>query len=50
MKTTLEKDGMISPGDRDLFVTTDDPRVAVDRILDYMRQVGPPEATPRGLG
>ena len=50
MKTTLEKDGLISPGDRDLFVTTDDTRVAVDRILDYMRQIGPPEVTPRGLG
>jgi uncharacterized protein (TIGR00730 family) len=50
MKTTLEKEEMISPGDRDLFITTDDPRVAVDRILDYMRQVGPPEVTPRSLG
>ncbi len=50
MKTTLEKDGMISPGDRDLVLTTDDPHEVVDRILDYMRRVGPPEATPRGLG
>jgi uncharacterized protein (TIGR00730 family) len=50
MKTTLEKDKMISPGDRDLFVTTDDPQFVVDRVLDYKRQVGPPEVTPRGLG
>ena len=50
MKTTLEKDGLISPGDLDLFVTTDDPHVAVNLILDYMRQVGPPAVTPRGLG
>jgi hypothetical protein len=50
IKTTLEKDGFISPGDRDLYVTTDDPHDAVDRILDYMRQVGPPEVTPRTLG
>ena len=50
MKTTLEKDGMISPGDLDLVLTTDDPHEAVDRILDYMRRVGPPEVTPRGLG
>jgi uncharacterized protein (TIGR00730 family) len=49
-KTRLETDGMISPGDRDLFVITDEPRVAVARVLDYLRQVGPPEVTPRGLG
>jgi uncharacterized protein (TIGR00730 family) len=50
IKTTLEKEGMISPGDRDLFITTDDPHEVVDRILEYMRHVGPPEVTPRGLG
>jgi hypothetical protein len=50
MKATLEKDGLISPGDRDLYVITDDTKIVVDRILDYMRQVGPPEMTPRGLG
>jgi len=50
IKTTLEKEGMISPGDRDLFFITDEPRVVVDRVLNYMRQVGPPESTPRGLG
>jgi hypothetical protein len=50
MKATLEKNRMISPGDLDLFFTTDDPHAAVERILDYMRQVGPPEVTPRALG
>jgi len=49
MKTTLEKNNLISPGDLDLFVTTDDEQVAVNRILDYMRQVGPPEEIPRAL-
>jgi predicted Rossmann-fold nucleotide-binding protein len=50
MIATLEKNGNISPGDCDLFVITDDPQDVVKRILDYMRQVGPPEVTPRGLG
>ena len=50
MKSTLEKNGMISPGDCDLLVTTDDPQEVVKIVLDYMRHVGPPEVTPRGLG
>jgi hypothetical protein len=50
MIATLEKNGMISPGDCDLFVMTDDPQDVVKRVLNYMRQVGPPEVTPRGLG
>ncbi len=49
MKGTLAKEKMISPGDLDLFLVTDDVEVAVQRILDYMRQVGPPEVTPRAL-
>jgi len=49
MKTVLEKNKNISPGDLDLFVMTDDPQEVVDRILDYMKQVGPPEVTPRAL-
>jgi uncharacterized protein (TIGR00730 family) len=49
MKTVLEKDKNISPGDLDLFVITDDPKEVVDRILDYMRKVGPPEVTPPTL-
>jgi uncharacterized protein (TIGR00730 family) len=50
MKSVLEKDRNISPGDLDLFVLTDDPQEVVRRVLDYMREIGPPEVTPRGLG
>jgi uncharacterized protein (TIGR00730 family) len=49
MKGTLAAEKMISPGDLDLFYLTDDVDAAVQRILDYMRQVGPPEVTPRAL-
>jgi uncharacterized protein (TIGR00730 family) len=49
MKGTLQTEKMISPGDMDLIFLTDDVDVAVERILDYMRQVGPPEVTPRAL-
>jgi hypothetical protein len=49
MKATLQKNKLISPGDLDLVLVTDDPQVAVDRILDYMREVGPPAVTPRAL-
>jgi hypothetical protein len=49
MKSTLTNEKMISPGDLDLFFVTDDVHAAVQRILDYMRQVGPPEVTPRAL-
>jgi len=50
MKSTLEKDNKISKGDLDLVTITDDPKVAVNLILDYMRTVGPPEVTPHTLG
>jgi uncharacterized protein (TIGR00730 family) len=50
MKATLEKNKFTSPGDLDLFTITDDPQVAVNLILDYMRKTGPPEETPRTLG
>jgi uncharacterized protein (TIGR00730 family) len=50
MKTTLEKDKLISPGDLRLVTVTDDPQVAIDVILDYMRKVGPPEVVPHTLG
>jgi hypothetical protein len=49
MKSVLEKRKLISPGDLDLFTITDDPQEVVSRILEYMRQVGPPEVTPRAL-
>jgi uncharacterized protein (TIGR00730 family) len=49
MKSVLEKHKNISPGDLDLFLITDDTREAVQWILDYMKEVGPPEVTPRGM-
>src|SRR5271170_1695365 len=49
MKSVLEKDKMISPGDLDLFLITDDTQEAVDRVLDYMKQVGPPAVISPGL-
>jgi uncharacterized protein (TIGR00730 family) len=49
MKTALVREKMINPADLDLFLLTDDADEAVQRILDYMRQVGPPESTPRAL-
>jgi uncharacterized protein (TIGR00730 family) len=49
MKSVLEKEKNISPGDLDLFVLTDDPKEVVDRILNYMKEVGPPVVTPRAL-
>jgi uncharacterized protein (TIGR00730 family) len=49
MKITLVAEKMIKPGDLDLFFVTDDVKDAVEKILDYMRQVGPPEVTPRAL-
>jgi len=49
MKNILEKNKNISPGDLDLFLMTDDPQEAVKWILNYMKEVGPPEVTPRAL-
>jgi predicted Rossmann-fold nucleotide-binding protein len=37
---------MISPGDLDLFVITDDPQEAVERILDYMKAGRPAGGDP----
>jgi hypothetical protein len=50
MKTTLEKDKLISPDDLQLFTVTDAPQEAVDLILDYMRKVGPPDVVPHSVG
>ncbi|MSU63140.1 MAG: TIGR00730 family Rossman fold protein [Pedosphaera sp.] len=49
MKNTIEKSGMISPGDMDLFTVTDDPEEAVNVILDYLRRVGPPETISKAF-
>ncbi|MEW6161070.1 MAG: TIGR00730 family Rossman fold protein [Verrucomicrobiota bacterium] len=47
MKSTLEKRGYISRGDLDLYTITDDPKEAVEIILDYLRRVGPPDTVPQ---
>jgi uncharacterized protein (TIGR00730 family) len=46
MKTTLEPNSLISPGDLDLLTLTDDVDEAIRLILDYMRRVGPPDQVP----
>ncbi len=46
MDTTLEDHQLISPGDLDLLRVTDDVDEAVQIILDYRRQVGPPAEVP----
>lgn len=43
MKTRLEKDQFISPGDLDLVTLTDDVQEVINIIRDYERRVGPPE-------
>lgn len=49
MKDHLEGNAYISPGDLKLVTVTDDPRQAVDLILDYERRVGPPEMVPKAF-
>jgi uncharacterized protein (TIGR00730 family) len=46
MKSHLEKDGQISPGDLDLVKLTDDVDEVVAIIRDYERRVGPPGTLP----
>ncbi len=43
MKTHLEKEALISPGDLDLVHFVDEPQEAIDFILEYQRRVSPPE-------
>jgi uncharacterized protein (TIGR00730 family) len=50
VKSTLEPDGYISPGDCDLVTITDDPKEAVEVLLEYKRRVGPPKTLPGNLG
>ena len=49
MKDTLEKDGLISPGDLDLVTVTDSVEQAIELILDYRRRVGPPATVPQAF-
>jgi uncharacterized protein (TIGR00730 family) len=46
MKTRLEKDKLISPGDLDLVKITDDVDEVIAIIRDYERRVGPPGTLP----
>jgi len=49
MKTTLERPAFISPGDLELAIVTDSVDDAIALILDYQRQVGPPESVARAF-
>src|ERR1700722_1714611 len=49
MKTRLEKDKLISPGDLDLVKITDDVDEVIAIIRDYERRVGPPVLTPKAF-
>lgn len=49
MKTVVEKNSLISPGDLDLATVTDDIDETVSIILDYLRQVGPPRTVGRAF-
>ncbi len=46
MKSRLEKDKLISPGDLDLVQITDDVDEVIQIIRDYERRVGPPGTLP----
>jgi predicted Rossmann-fold nucleotide-binding protein len=49
IKSVLDQSGFISPGDMDLYSLTDDPKEAVEIIMRYVRQVGPPETVPKAF-
>lgn len=49
IRSTLDKNGFISPGDMDLVTIVDDPQAAVDVILEYLRRVGPPRHVPKAF-
>ena len=46
MKTRIEKDKFISPGDLDLVKISDDVDEVIELIRDYERRVGPPGTLP----
>jgi len=49
LKTALEKNEFVSPGDLDLATVTDDVQEAIDLLVDYQRRVSPPEAHPKAF-
>jgi len=48
-KSSLGKNGYISPGDLDLVTLTDDPQEVIKQVLDYKRRIGPPESVPQAF-
>jgi hypothetical protein len=46
LKTRVEKERYINPGDLDLVKVTDDVGEVIEIIRDYERRVGPPAITP----
>lgn len=48
-KSSLGKNGYISPGDLDLVTVTDDPGEVIKLVLDYKRRVGPPDSVPQAF-
>ena len=49
MKSRLEKDKLISPGDLDLLKITDDVDEVIEIIRDYERRVGSPTIMPKAF-
>ncbi len=49
MKSRLEKDKQISPGDLDLLKLTDDVEEVIEIIRDYERRIGPPGILPKAF-
>jgi len=49
MKSRLDKEAFISPGDLDLVKLVDDVDEVVEIIRDYERRVGPPAITPKAF-
>jgi uncharacterized protein (TIGR00730 family) len=49
IKGTLSKNGYINPTDLDLVQLVDEPKEAVDAILDYLRRTGAPDTVPRAF-
>ena len=50
MKSTMQSaEAYIGPEDLKLFTITDDPQEAIDIIVKYKKQVGPPEVVPKAF-
>jgi hypothetical protein len=49
LKTRIQKDRLISPGDLDLLKLTDDPAEVIEIIREYERRVGPPGTLPKAF-